>query len=439
MTAILGFLTFDYNTRVVLLGTLSLGAAAGVIGTVALLRRRALLGDALAHATLPGVWIAFLLFGKNFSFLMLGAMATGLLGVATVSALSKYTRIKEDASIGIVLSVFFGAGLMLSGWVHHNSTNASQSGIDSYLLGKTAGMLASDARFICVVGLIVVAAVLLLYKELKLLCFDPEFAAVQGWRVGLLDFALMILLTATTVIGLPAVGVVLMVALLILPGAAARFWSDRLSVLLVLAGVFGLVIAGTGTMVSAAAARLPAGPVIVLCGTVLFAASMLFAPRRGVLARWSRTRSHRRRRVRQRIVQRLFEAFEKDASIALASLSELSQRIRVDRRSFNRAVNRLIRDHWIVVGSGGVGFTDHGWDRALRTVRTIRLWEQYLLTHANIDRDLVDPDVDVIESLLSTAVIHELELGLIESGRLPRDHRNTAIQAPPTASREVPL
>ncbi|MFQ5654017.1 MAG: metal ABC transporter permease, partial [Planctomycetota bacterium] len=327
----------EYNTRIVLAGTMTLGLAAGVIGSLALLRRRALLGDALSHATLPGVCLAFMLAGElRFELLLLGALVTGALGVVAVALITRHTRVREDAAIGIVLSVFFGAGIALSGIIQKRFTNAAQAGIDSFLLGRTAGIVQSDVLLIAGVAGALLLVVILFYKELKLLCFDPEFAAVDGWPVTRLDLLLMLLLAVTTVIGLPAVGVVLMVALLILPAAAARFWVEGLSAMLILAGSLGMATGAAGTLVSARADDLPAGPVIVLAGSALFLLSLLLGPRRGLIARTVMHLRERRASERKRLLRTVYEASEErlperrwiPVSELLASRSWSSPRLR---------------------------------------------------------------------------------------------------------------
>jgi len=279
-----------YNTRIVLIGVCLLGAAAGLVGTFALLRRRALVGDALAHAALPGVCVAFLLVGRWLPGLLMGALVSGLLGVGVIAFLRRYTRVKEDAAIGIVLSVFFGMGIVLSGIIQRTVKDGSKAGLDSYIFGKTVGMVLADVQWIALVAALALAAILLVYKEAKLLVFDSDFARVQGLPVAWLDFLLMALLAVVVVIGLPAVGVVMMAALLILPGSAARFWSDRFGVVLTLATVFGAAIGVVGVLLSDRFERLPTGPIIVLAGTALFLFSMFCAPRRGLIARWLQSR-----------------------------------------------------------------------------------------------------------------------------------------------------
>jgi manganese/zinc/iron transport system permease protein len=275
-----------YNTLIVLAGVSLLGASAGMVGAFAVLRKRALTGDALAHAALPGLCIAFLILReRNVPAMLLGALATGVAGIMIISALRRWTRVREDAAIGSVLTVFFGLGIVLSKYIQNLAGIGSRAGLDSYIFGKTAGMTRADVYLILLAGAFGLAAVVLLYKEFLSVSFDADFARSLGWPVYGLDLLLMSLVALAVVIGLPAVGVVLISALLIMPGAAARFWTDRLSTLLVLAGIFGFSVGLVGTWLSATFDQLPAGPIIVLTGTALFVTSLLFGTRRGLLAR----------------------------------------------------------------------------------------------------------------------------------------------------------
>jgi manganese/zinc/iron transport system permease protein len=290
----------DANTRTVLLGTMLLGLVAGVVGSFAVLRRRALLGDALAHASLPGIAVAFFVVGdRSTPAFLAGALTFGLLGVGVVALLRAYTRVRDDAAIGLVLSVFFGLGIVLSRIIQNRPTG-NRAGLDGFILGKAASMVHSDIVAIAWVAGVSLVLVALLYKELLALCFDRDFAKSLGRPVVVLDALLMGLLALVVVAALPAVGVVMAAAMLIIPPAAARFWTDRLWLVLILAGVFGAASAMLGTGLSAVlpgpsmsneaagsinqSRGLPTGPLIILAASSVFILSTLFAPARGVLA-----------------------------------------------------------------------------------------------------------------------------------------------------------
>jgi manganese/zinc/iron transport system permease protein len=262
---------------------------AGATGTYLYLGKRALVSDAISHATLPGVVLGFMVMvamggeGRFLPGLMLGAALSAGLGLLAVTWLTTRTRLHEDAAIGAVLSVFFGFGVVLLTVVQVMDAGR-QAGLETFLLGATAGMLRDEALTIAAGGAVVLALVRLLHRPMILVAFDPEYAVGQGMRLARVDLAMMGLALAITVTGLKVVGLVLIVALLIIPPVAARFWSERAGHVVMIAGIIGGVAGYLGAAVSATAPDLPTGPLIVLAAFVLFVLSLLMAPGRGVLA-----------------------------------------------------------------------------------------------------------------------------------------------------------
>src|SRR6056297_2338812 len=278
-----------WNATLVALGAALLGAAAGGAGAFIFLRKRALVSDAVAHATLPGVALAFIVMvalggdGRSLVGLLAGAAGSAWRGLLAVDRLTRRTRLSEDAAIGAVLSVFFGAGVVLL-TVIQTMTAGRQAGLETFLLGSTAGMLRADALVIAVGGGLILVSALVLRRPMLMVAFDPGYATAQGMNVRQIELAMMALAMAITVVGLKIVGLILIVALLIIPPAAARFWTDRAGGVVALAGAIGAVFGYGGAAISASAPGLPTGPVIVLLAAGLFALSFLVAPRRGVLA-----------------------------------------------------------------------------------------------------------------------------------------------------------
>lgn len=278
-----------YNTRIVLIGAVLLGTAAGLVGTFTLLRGRALVSDALGHATLPGVVLAFMagsalgLSSRNLPLLLAGAAASGALAVWLVHLLSHHTRLTEDTAIAAVLGVSFGLGVVLLS-VAQRLPTGGQAGLGTFILGQTAGMTEGEVWTMAGLAALAILASVALFKEFRLICFDPDFARGLGWPVQRLDLLLLGLVVVVTVAGLQTVGLVLVVAFLVIPPVAARFWSERLDRILLLAGLFGGVSGAVGAALSSALPGLPTGAVIVLVAGTLFLVSLLFAPRRGVLA-----------------------------------------------------------------------------------------------------------------------------------------------------------
>jgi manganese/zinc/iron transport system permease protein len=291
---ILHDLLFDYTLRTVALGAATLGIVSGALGAFAVLRRQSLLGDAISHAALPGVVIAFMLTGSKAPLvLILGAAVAGLLGTLLTINIVRYTRIKEDSALGLILSVFFGFGLMLLTFLQRNP-DARQAGLNRLLFGQAATLLQRDVIVMATVGGLALLLMALFWKELKLLSFDRGFGASLGFPMSWLDVLLTSLLVVAIVVGLQAVGVVLMSAMVVAPAAAARQWTNRLSLMVVLAALFGAVSGVSGAVVSSLERGLSTGPVVVLCASAVVIVSLLLAPNRGLI--WRRVQRQRHRR-----------------------------------------------------------------------------------------------------------------------------------------------
>ena len=278
----------DYTLRTVAMGAATLGAVSGALGVYAVLRGQSLIGDAMSHAALPGIALAYIVTQSKLPLvLMAGAAATGWLATLGVMAIVRRSRVKYDSALALVLSVFFGVGLMLLTFIQR-TPDAGQAGLDTFLFGQAATLLTRDVITMASLGAVALAGVALFWKEFKLLAFDEAFGQSLGLPMRAVDVGLTTLTVIAIVIGLQAVGVVLMSAMIVAPGAAARQWTDRLGVMMVLSTLFGASAGVAGTVISTFAENLPTGPTIVLCATVIVAVSMLAAPRRGLLFRYAR-------------------------------------------------------------------------------------------------------------------------------------------------------
>lgn len=295
MAELLYSLFTDYTIRTVALGAAVLGIISGTLGCYAVLRRQALLGDAMSHAALPGIALAFLLTGaRELPLLLLGAAVAGWVAALVMMAITQNTRLKEDSALGMVLAVFFGFGLVLLAFAQKMPT-AAQAGLDTFLFGQAASLVMRDVITMALIGGVSLGLMLLFWKEFKLLSFDPDYGATIGLPIRLLDIGLTSLIVVAIVIGLQTVGVVLMSAMLIAPAAAARQWTDRLGLMVLLAGVFGALSGVIGAVISATARGLSTGPTIVLVVSTFVVVSLLFAPNRGLVWKWLRHQRNRRR------------------------------------------------------------------------------------------------------------------------------------------------
>lgn len=412
------------NTNIVLRGTTLLGIACGVVGAFLLLRKRSLVADALSHAALPGVCVGFLLAtalggeGRSLAVLLPGAAAFGLLGVLCVHLLSRLRTVHEEAAIGAVLSVFFAGGIVLLG-VIQNMNVANKAGLNHFIFGQAATMRASDVNVIAIVSLFAVGACIALFKELRVLCFDLGFTASLGWKTLALDGLLLGLVTLLTSVGLPAVGAILMVALLIIPPAAARFWTHRLPMMMTLSAAIGGAACFIGAAWSAVSPDTPTGPAIVIACGGMFIISMLAAPGRGVLAvlfdRWRLRRTIARQHLLRAIYEQQEIAGDFNAAVPIEDLHDL--RAWTVKR-LQHIANRLVRRGEAERSNGSLRLTEEGREAAATIVRTHRLWEHFLTTQADIAPSHVDRAADDIEHVLSEDLIDDLERELLRSGVL---------------------
>jgi manganese/zinc/iron transport system permease protein len=356
----------DYTLRTVALGAGLLGLVSGSLGTYAVLRRQSLLGDAISHAALPGIVLAFVLTGTRAPFVLtLGAAVAGWAATLFVMVVVRTTRVKYDSALGIALSVFFGAGLVLLTFVQRRP-DATQAGLDTYLFGQAAALLERDIAIIVGLGGLALVLSVVFWKQFKLLSFDPDFAGSLGFHVRLYDVLLTGLLVVAIVIGLQTVGVVLMSAMVVAPAAAARQWTDRLGRLMVLAGLFGATAGVGGALVSSSVARMPTGPTIVVWLSGLVLLSLLLAPGRGLV--W-RAIHDRRRSTRLRLETTLADLETLAAQHGGAEHGHTAAVLRVMRagRGVEGSLAELERRGWARrVGAGEWALTERGREEARR-------------------------------------------------------------------------
>ena len=386
-------LQLGYNATLVMLGAACLGVAAGVTGTFLFLRKRALVSDAISHATLPGVGLAFMAMvalggdGRNLIGLLLGSAASAGLGLLCVNWLTRRTRLAEDAAIGAVLSVFFGFGIVLLTIVQTMSSGR-QAGLESFLLGSTAGMLWNEAIVIAVGGALTLALVVALRRPMTLVAFDPEYAAATGTNVSRVDLAIMGLAMAVTVIGLKIVGLILIVAMLIIPPVTARFWTDRTEAMVIISGAAGGLAAYIGAAWSAVVPAMPTGPIIVLVSFAGFVLSLLLAPGRGVLAAVLR---HRRFQARVHMRQGL---------LALAQGQPI----------YEGYTTRILRRHGLVSADGVA--TEAGRARASKALLEEKRWEIIRADQAMEGAAALYDGMRALETVLTSDQIAEVDAKL---------------------------
>ena len=412
----------DHNTRVVLAGACLFGAAAGLAGTFLLLRKRSLLGDTLGHATLPGITFAFLLAGtfgispRSFLWLAMGATISGVAGMGAVLLIRKMSHLKDDAALAIVLSVFFGAGIAMLSAIQQ-LPGGQAAGLERLIYGNPASMSSGDAWFVLLASLLVAGVCGCLFKEFTLLCFDESYAHTTGWPVRSLDALLMGLVVLVTIVGLQTVGILLVVALLVIPPSAARFWSDDLRAMALVAAGAGALSSLVGVIASALLPGLPTGALIVLASAFFFGLSLLLGKKRGLIIRHLLEREASRRLRREHVLRAIFECAEEGQPVV--ALEQVLAKRPWKKSELTAEIAQLTNDGLLTTDPSGASFqlNGRGDSEARRLVRNHRLWEIYLLNHADVAPARVDRDADLIEHVLDQRLVDELEDLLDEKAR----------------------
>ena len=424
MNELLEFLTFrNPNAAIVTLGTMFIGLSAAVVGSFAFLRKRALVGDAIAHAILPGIALAFMFTqSKNPFILMSGALIAGWIAMLLIEGITKNSKLKPDTSIGLILSVFFGFGILLLTSIQHTGAG-NQAGLDEFLFGKAAAMRQSDLRAYIIVAGVLLLAVIIFYKEFKIVSFNPEFAKSSGLPVGVLQFVLSSITVLAIATGIQAVGVVLMAALLITPPAAARAWTERLGIMLVISGFLGALSGFVGSYISFTAPRMPTGPWIVMSLSGMALLSLFLAPGRGVVARILRQRTNQRKIISENLLKTLYHLQEQGKVKKASRREEIMSQRSFQRLELAQAVNILKKRLWIIEEQGRIRLTDTGETEARRIVRLHRLWEMYLTQRLRMKADHIHPNAETMEHIitpeLEEQLLHELDYPEVDPHESP--------------------
>ncbi len=351
----------DYTLRTITLGTAILGAICGMLGSFAVLRKQSLLGDAISHAALPGIAIAFLITGtKDTNVLLLGAMVSGLIGTFWIRGMITKTHLKSDTALGLVLSLFFGFGMLLLTFIQ-KQPNANQAGLDKYLFGQAATLVESDVQLMAIVTGVCLVVLLLFWKEFKILLFDPDYTKTLGFNTRFIDVLITFFIVLAIVLGLQTVGVVLMSAMLLAPAAAARQWTNKLSTMILLAAVFGAFSGVFGTAISASQNNLSTGPVIVLVAGVFVVFSFIFSPGRGILFKQIRVYQNRRDLELQKTLQFMFDIAKTHTNISHPHAIKILNNFQGYTRS---TLKELEEKEWVSVNGQKWSLTAEGYKAA---------------------------------------------------------------------------
>ncbi|MGB0427794.1 MAG: iron chelate uptake ABC transporter family permease subunit [Flavobacteriales bacterium] len=393
----------------VIFGVALLGLASGLIGSFTFLRKQALIGDAIAHSVFPGIALGFMLSqSQDPIYLILGACFTGYLSITLVDVLTRYSKLKTDTAIALVLSVFFGFGVLLFTHIQHEYQSA-QTGLDKFLFGKAAAMLKADLYWLASISGLIILAIVAFFRNFLLLSFDRAYAKTIGMNVKLSEWLLSVLTILVIVVGIQVVGIVLMAALLVTPASSARFWTNNLKSMLILSALFAMCSGLLGVLVSMSAVKMPTGPWIVIFLSFFAIFSILFSPKKGLFSRLQKRKNIRNKMLEDNILKTIYHLGE-----AQSDFLELRQESAVlERRYFDIALLRkgikTLKQQGFLSKNSGIRLTDKGLTRAKRIVKLHRLWEMYLSTKLKVKGDHVHEDADTIEHFINDELEAELE------------------------------
>ncbi len=381
---------FSWTWKEETLCSVLVGVACGVLGCFVVLRRMALIGDALSHAILPGVVVAFVITqSTDISKLFLGALIAGVTAAVLIRVVSQASRTKEDSAIGIVFTFLFAIGIILASGL----PRGTHFDLKCFLFGDPLAVGRNDLVMMGVVAPLVLGIVYVFYHRLKLISFDPVVAAAMGVSVTAMHYLLMGLLSATVVAGLKTTGVILVVAMVITPASAAYQLCDRLSSMLVLAGLFGALSAAMG-MSLAFVTNSPTGPAMVLVATLIFGLAMLLSPRHGVFARLVRRRGVRWHIDAEDCLKALYRSLEREHA---TSADDITRVAGLSARRVSACLRSLRDRKLLTMESEGLRLTAVGMRHAKELVRAHRLWETYLADEAKIDMDMIHSEAERLE------------------------------------------
>ena len=394
----------------VVVGAILLTASSAVVGTFTFLKKKALVGDAVAHSVLPGICLAFILSGtKNPIWMILGAFLTGWISLVIIDHITTKSKIKEDPAIALILSVFFGIGILMLTNIQH-SGNPAQTGLDSFLFGKAAALVGKDLIVFGIVAVILIITVALFFKELKLIAFDSNYAKALGLPVKALDLLLTSLTVLAVVTGIQAVGVVLMAAMLITPAAAARFWTNDVFKMTLIAALLGGISGLSGAYVSYVAPAMPTGPWIVIIISVIAIVSFFIAPKRGIFARSIQQRKLQRLIMDENLLKELYHLGEKDEDPYKGrTVDEIIEERFFPKKKLKIALMRLKRQGFLEKKQGYWSYTEAGKIKGQRVVKLHRLWELYLSKYMKIAPDHVHEDAETVEHIITPELEARLE------------------------------
>jgi ABC-type Mn2+/Zn2+ transport system permease subunit/Mn-dependent DtxR family transcriptional regulator len=399
-------LQYEFMQRAVV-ESVFIGVTCGLVGAFIMLRRMSLIGDALAHAVLPGVIIGFMIAGKGQVAMFIGAVTAGLITSLMIGFINRNSRIKEDTSIGVMFTGAFALGVLLVSQLKNVHID-----LTSYLFGDILGVSNDDLILSGIIAVVVIVSILLFYKQLLVTSFDPTMAAVLGISTGLVHYFLMSLLSMTIVASLQSVGLILVVAMLITPSATAYLLTDRLPKMLMLSVFFAVFTALVG-LLGSYHLNFASGASMVVFATVVFLLALVFSPSQGVLVKYFRRRKvaeeHLSQDVLKMIYKKCYDINKVKSLRENISFDELALWIGSPVQKLRKIISGLQNDGVVTVDDNNICLTPIGEKLSLRIIRSHRLWESYLINEKILSDNNIHADAEETEHVLTEELLDEID------------------------------
>jgi len=425
----------DPNVIWVLSGCVLLGTSTAVLGAFLFFRQHSLIGDALAHAALPGVMSAFMLFHSRDPLIILsGALCSSLIGFFCIDYLNKHSKIKPDSALAIVLSLSFAIGIFELSYIQKLEV-AGKSGLDKMLFGQAAALVQEDVQVLGIAGLLCLAIVLLFYDKLRLITLDRQFAQSIGMKLRFYDLLLTFAVVLSVVIGLQIFGVVMMAAALLFPVAAARYWSDNLAWIIALCALIGASSGAVSANISYLAPQMPTGPWMVVVLAVVFLSSLGFAPRRGIISQRLQSWRHKRRIDDENLLRSFYVLAERSGDFTRPVAAEQILSVRsMPAKALRQALQRMLQQGFLESHQSLYRLSRKGLEQAEKITRYHRLWELYLTRQANVASHRVHDSAEQVEHLLTPELEQRLSQELGHPVTDPHGRSIPGMTAQPRAS-----
>lgn len=413
MGELLEILSAEWAIRALIASSM-VGLMCGVLGCFIVLRNMSLIGDALSHAVLPGIFFAFLFFGYSTLGFFIGSTIAGLFAGIAITWIQQNIQTKNDAAIGIIFTAMFAIGVMGISWL--NQSEGVHLDLKDFLFGNVLGISNDDIYLTLGVAVYTIISVTIFYRYLFITTFQATIAETMGISAKTIHYFLMLLLSFAIVASLRTVGVILVVAMLITPAATALLLSNRLKLVIFISGTLGILSAVLGLVVSIIFETTP-GPAMTIVATIFYFLAVIFSPEKGIWSKFMQNRIEKKRILREDILRQVI----KNPLEAGMPISEISQRLNVSMSKLKSVISTMARSVLLDSVEGKVILTGEGRDKAEQMVRAHRLWETYQVRQMGLSVDQVHDAADQIEHFLSEELLDEIDKELGFPAKDPHD------------------